>query len=102
LTVQIIHCHSLLQDQGFGNPKLVEGGRLRAYGRVLANFPFSMDWDNKIAAREVDADADSSDDLPQEGGCQEEDDYCDADEGCRSDDVDCIDDRGFDEDDYNG
>jgi hypothetical protein len=40
--------------------------------------------------------------LPQEGGCQEQDDFCDADEGCRSDSVDCIDDRGFDEDDYNG
>ncbi|HEU4443172.1 MAG TPA: hypothetical protein VFR94_00700 [Nitrososphaeraceae archaeon] len=44
----------------------------------------------------------AADDLPQEGGCQEGDDFCDADEGCRSDDVDCIDDRGFDEDDYNG
>lgn len=35
-----------------GNPKLVEGGRLGTYDRVLANFPFSMDWDNKIAARD--------------------------------------------------
>jgi type I restriction enzyme M protein len=35
-----------------GNPKLVEGGRLKAYDKVLANFPFSMDWDNKIAARD--------------------------------------------------
>jgi type I restriction enzyme M protein len=34
------------------NPKLVEGGRLKIYDRVLANFPFSMDWDNKIAARD--------------------------------------------------
>lgn len=34
------------------NPKLVEGGRLKAYERVLANFPFSMDWNNKIAARD--------------------------------------------------
>ncbi len=34
------------------NPKLVEGGRLKTYDRVLANFPFSMDWDNKIAARD--------------------------------------------------
>lgn len=41
-------------------------------------------------------------DLSQEGGCQGDDDYCDADEGCQSDDVDCIDDREFDEDDYNG
>ena len=24
------------------NPKLVEGGRLKTYDRVLANFPFSM------------------------------------------------------------
>lgn len=29
------------------NPKLVEGGKLKTYDRVLANFPFSMDWDNK-------------------------------------------------------
>jgi type I restriction enzyme M protein len=35
-----------------GNPKLVEGGRLKTYDRVLANFPFSMDWDNKIAVRD--------------------------------------------------
>jgi type I restriction enzyme M protein len=34
------------------NPKLIEGGKLKTYDRVLANFPFSMDWDNKIAARD--------------------------------------------------
>jgi type I restriction enzyme M protein len=34
------------------NPKLVENGKLRTYDKVLANFPFSMDWDNKIAARD--------------------------------------------------
>jgi len=34
------------------NPKLVEGGTLKTYDRVVANFPFSMDWDNKIAARD--------------------------------------------------
>jgi type I restriction enzyme M protein len=34
------------------NPKLVEGGKLKTYDRVLANFPFSMNWDNKIAARD--------------------------------------------------
>jgi type I restriction enzyme M protein len=34
------------------NPKLVEGGKLKTYDRVLANFPFSMDWDNKVAARD--------------------------------------------------
>ena len=43
-----------------------------------------------------------SDDLPQDGGCQGSDDYCDRVEGCRSESVDCIDDRNFDEDDYNG
>lgn len=47
-------------------------------------------------------DDEGADDLPQDGGCQEEDTYCDADENCRSESVDCIDDRGFDEDDYNG
>jgi len=35
-----------------GNPKLVEGGQLKKYDRVLANFPFSMDWDNKIASKD--------------------------------------------------
>lgn len=35
-----------------GNPKLVEGGRLKAYDRVIANFPFSMDWDNSAAAKD--------------------------------------------------
>ncbi|MGE0242600.1 MAG: N-6 DNA methylase [Nitrososphaeraceae archaeon] len=34
------------------NPKLVEGGQLKKYDRVLANFPFSMDWDNKIATKD--------------------------------------------------
>jgi type I restriction enzyme M protein len=34
------------------NPLLIEGGRLKKYDRVLANFPFSMDWDNKQATRD--------------------------------------------------
>ena len=34
------------------NPKLVEGGQLKKYDRVLANFPFSMDWDNKQATKD--------------------------------------------------
>lgn len=34
------------------NPKLAEGGKLNTYDRVLANFPFSMNWDNKNAARD--------------------------------------------------
>ncbi len=34
------------------NPKLVDGGRLKSYDRVIANFPFSMDWDNKIASND--------------------------------------------------
>jgi type I restriction enzyme M protein len=35
-----------------GNPKLVDGGELKTYDKVVANFPFSMDWDNKIAAKD--------------------------------------------------
>ncbi|MDP9289953.1 MAG: type I restriction-modification system subunit M, partial [Thermoproteota archaeon] len=35
-----------------GDPKLVEGGKLKTYDKVLANFPFSMNWDNKIAAKD--------------------------------------------------
>jgi len=34
------------------DPKLVEGGQLKQYDRVLANFPFSMDWDNRIATQD--------------------------------------------------
>jgi len=34
------------------NPKLVEGGKLKTYHKVLANFPFSMDWDNKITSKD--------------------------------------------------
>jgi type I restriction enzyme M protein len=34
------------------NPKLVEGGQLKKYDRVLANFPFSMNWDNKQATKD--------------------------------------------------
>jgi hypothetical protein len=43
----------------------------------------------------------ADDDLPK-GGCEGEDDYCDADEVCGSESVDCIDDKNFDEDDYDG
>jgi len=34
------------------DPKLVEGGSLKKYDRVLANFPFSMDWDNSTASKD--------------------------------------------------
>jgi type I restriction enzyme M protein len=34
------------------SPRLVEGGRLKKYDKVLANFPFSMDWDNKQATKD--------------------------------------------------
>ncbi|MCV0392107.1 MAG: type I restriction-modification system subunit M [Nitrosopumilus sp.] len=34
------------------NPQLVKGGKLITYDRVLANFPFSMDWDNKGAEKD--------------------------------------------------
>jgi len=34
------------------NPKQVEGGKLKTYDKVLANFPFSMDWDNKGAEKD--------------------------------------------------
>ena len=33
-------------------PKLVDGGTLKKYDRVLANFPFSMDWDNSTASKD--------------------------------------------------
>lgn len=34
------------------SPQLVEGGKLKTYDRVLANFPFSMDWDNAGSAKD--------------------------------------------------
>ena len=34
------------------NPLHVDGGSLRAYDKVLANFPFSMDWNNKTAEKD--------------------------------------------------
>ena len=34
------------------NPQQVEGGKLKTYDRVLANFPFSMNWDNKGAEKD--------------------------------------------------
>lgn len=34
------------------NPLLVENGVLICYDRVIANFPFSMDWDNTKAAKD--------------------------------------------------
>ena len=32
------------------DPKLLDGNSLKKYDRVLANFPFSMDWDNSVAS----------------------------------------------------
>ena len=34
------------------NPLFVEGGKLMTFDRVVANFPFSMDWDNTLAAKD--------------------------------------------------
>jgi type I restriction enzyme M protein len=34
------------------NPRLIEGGKLKTYDRVLANFPFSMNWDNRGAEKD--------------------------------------------------
>ena len=34
------------------DPKLLENGKLKQYDRVLANFPFSMDWDNSSASKD--------------------------------------------------
>ena len=34
------------------DPQLVKGGRLETYDKVLANFPFSENWDNKNAAKD--------------------------------------------------
>jgi type I restriction enzyme M protein len=34
------------------DPKLIEDGNLKKYDRVLANFPFSMDWDNSTASKD--------------------------------------------------
>ena len=34
------------------DPKLVESGGLKKYDKVLANFPFSMDWDNSNASKD--------------------------------------------------
>ena len=34
------------------NPKLVDSGKLKKYDRVLANFPFSMNWDSKVASKD--------------------------------------------------
>jgi type I restriction enzyme M protein len=34
------------------NPRLVEGGQLKKYDKVLANFPFGMDWGNKQAGKD--------------------------------------------------
>lgn len=34
------------------NPCFVEGGKLMTFDRVIANFPFSMEWDNTLAAKD--------------------------------------------------
>lgn len=35
------------------NPLLVENGKLLNYDRIIANFPFSMDWDNSRGAKDA-------------------------------------------------
>ena len=41
---------------GYGDvlsdPQLINGGKLNKYDKILANFPFSMDWDNKSADKD--------------------------------------------------
>lgn len=39
-------------DNVLKNPLLVENGRLLTYDRVLANFPFSMDWNSSNASND--------------------------------------------------
>ena len=34
------------------NPLLIKGGNLNKYDKILTNFPFSMDWDNKGAEKD--------------------------------------------------
>ena len=34
------------------NPRFVKGGKLMTFDRVIANFPFSMNWDNSGAAKD--------------------------------------------------
>jgi len=43
---------NIMYGDTLSDPKLVEGGKLKTYDRVLANFPFSMDWDNKGAEKD--------------------------------------------------
>ena len=43
---KIVHGNTLT------TPLLVEGGKLMTFDRVVANFPFSMNWDNSLAAKD--------------------------------------------------
>ncbi len=43
---------NIQSDDVLEDPKLVKGGRLETYDKVLANFPFSENWDNKNAAKD--------------------------------------------------
>lgn len=33
-------------------PQLIKDGKLKKYDRILANFPFSMEWDNNVADKD--------------------------------------------------
>lgn len=52
LVLHEIHDPVIGHGDVLSSPKLVEGGKLKTYDRVLANFPFSMDWDNTNAAKD--------------------------------------------------
>ena len=43
---------SIQHGDTLSDPKLIDGGKLKQYDRVLANFPFSMDWDNSSATKD--------------------------------------------------
>ncbi len=40
------------QGNTLSNPLFVKGGKLQEFDRVVANFPFSMDWNNTQAAQD--------------------------------------------------
>ena len=43
---------NIQHEDTLSHPKLIDGGKLTQYDKVLANFPFSMDWDNSSASKD--------------------------------------------------
>ena len=52
LALHYVEDFTIKHGDTLSKPQLLDGSSLKTYDRVLANFPFSMDWDNSSASND--------------------------------------------------